>query len=260
MDVRVGEFHYVRMAQAREGAEDEGIPVDACPIVGEPDIHHGLQFRSREVAPFGVFGPDIEPGERIGGNPAVLIRRVGHQLQLLECRMDRPGSKTLYRGEVDDELFHELPLQLFERNILDVVFVFEERGKAVTAFAVIVIARIGAVFAHTFEEPCKVFVEGLQQQAAVVTHTEEGVADFFGRNIRIPVAETLVLLADIGLDIFQFFIETLSFEALTGSLVRLGIPKGGANGEFAAELRHRTVDRNTAMTGIWPDFSDCLFT
>ena len=46
---------------------------------------------------------------------------------------------------------------------------------------------------------------------------------------------------DIGLDIFQFFIETLSFEALTGSLVRLGIPKGGANGEFAAELRHRTV-------------------
>jgi len=149
------------MAQAREGAEDEGIPVDACPIVGEPDIHDSLQFRSREVATFRVFRFDIEPRERIGGNPAVLIRRVGHQLQLLECRMDRPGSKTLYRGEVDDELFHELPLQLFERNILDVVFVFEERGKAVTAFAVIVIARIGAVFAHAFEEACKVFVESL---------------------------------------------------------------------------------------------------
>ena len=51
--------------------------------------------------------------------------------------MDRPGSKTLYRGEVDDELFHELPLQLFERNIFYTVFVFEERGKPVTAFAVI---------------------------------------------------------------------------------------------------------------------------
>ena len=42
MDVRMGKFHHVRMAQAREGAEDEGIPVDACPIVGEPDIYHGL--------------------------------------------------------------------------------------------------------------------------------------------------------------------------------------------------------------------------
>ena len=289
------------MAQAREGAEDEGIPVDACPIVGEPDIHDSLQFRSREVATFRVLRPDVETCERIGGNPAVLIRRVGHQLQFLDSRMDRPGthplyrgevdyklfdeiplqlfernifytvfvfeergkpvtafaviviarpgSKTLYRGEVDDELFHELPLQLFERNILDVVFVFEERGKAVTAFAVIVIARIGAVFAHTFEEPCKVFVEGLQQQAAVVAHTEEGVADFFGRNIRITVAEPLVLLADIGLDIFQFFIETLSFKTSAGGFVGFGIPKGGANGEFAAELRHRTINRDTTHDG-----------
>ena len=42
MDVRVGEFHYVRMAQAREGAEDEGIPVDTRSVIGEPDIYHGL--------------------------------------------------------------------------------------------------------------------------------------------------------------------------------------------------------------------------
>ena len=46
MDVRVGEFHYVRMAQTRKGAEDEGVTVDARSVVGEPDIHHGLQFRS----------------------------------------------------------------------------------------------------------------------------------------------------------------------------------------------------------------------
>ena len=59
----------------------------------------------------------------------------------------------------------------------------------------------------------------------------------------------MVLLADIGLDVLQLFIETLSFEALTGSLVRLGIPKGGANGEFAAELRHRAVDGDTAHNG-----------
>ena len=112
-------------------------------------------------------------------------------------------THPLYRGEVDYKLFDEIPLQLFERNIFYTVFVFEERGKPVPAFAVIVIARIGAVFAHTFEEPCKVFVEGLQQQAAVFAHTEEGVAYFFGRNIRITVAEPLVLLADIGLDVYK---------------------------------------------------------
>ena len=129
------------------------------------------------------------------------------------------------------------------------VFVFEESGKTPASQAVILIDGISAILADTFEEPRKVFVEGLQQQAAVVTHTQEGVADLFGRNVRIPVAETLVLLADIGLDIFQFFIETLSFEALTGSLVRLGIPKSRTDGEFAAELRHRAVDGDTAHDG-----------
>ena len=128
MDVRVGVFHYVRMAQTRKGAKDEGVTVDARSVVGEPDIHHGLQFRGREVATFRVFRFDIEPGERIGGNPVVLISRIGHQLQLLECRMDRPGTHPLYRGEVDYKLFDEIPLQLFERNIFYTVFVFEERG------------------------------------------------------------------------------------------------------------------------------------
>ena len=163
--------------------------------------------------------------------------------------MDRPGTHPLYRGEVDYKLFDEIPLQLFERNIFYTVFVFEERGKPVTAFAVIVIARIGAVFAHTFEEPCKVFVEGLQQQAAVVAHTEEGVADFFSRNIRVTVAKALVLFADIGFDILQRLVDALRFEASACRLVRFGIPERRANGEFAAELRHRAVDRDTPHNG-----------
>lgn len=55
----------------------------------------------------------------------------------------------------------KVPFQFFERNILYTGFVFEESGKTVTPFAVIVIARTSAVFAHMFEEACKVFVEGL---------------------------------------------------------------------------------------------------
>ena len=87
--------------------------------------------------------------------------------------MDRTGTHPLYRREVDHELFDKIPLQLFERNVLDAVFVFEERGKAVTAFAVVLIAGISAVFAHAFEKVCKVFVDGLQQQAAVVAPYRE---------------------------------------------------------------------------------------
>ena len=41
------------------------------------------------------------------------------------------------------------------------IFVFEEGGKTAAAFAVVLIAGIGAVFAHTFEEAYEVFVESL---------------------------------------------------------------------------------------------------
>ena len=60
MDVRMGKFHHVCMAQARKGAKDEGVTVNARTVVGKFDVHHGLQFRSREVATFGVFRFDIE--------------------------------------------------------------------------------------------------------------------------------------------------------------------------------------------------------
>ena len=103
----------------------------------------------------------MEPGERIDGNPAVLIRRIGHQTQFLDPGTDRSGSKTLDCGEVNDELLDKIPLQLFERNVLDMVFVFEESGKTPASQAVILIGRISAILTHTFEEPRKVFVEGL---------------------------------------------------------------------------------------------------
>ena len=46
VNIGMGQLCYVRMAQAREGAKDEGIPVNARTVVGKFDVHHGLQFRS----------------------------------------------------------------------------------------------------------------------------------------------------------------------------------------------------------------------
>ena len=126
VNIGVSQLCNVRMAQVRKGAED--IPVHTRFVVGQLYVHDSLQFRSGQITSVGIFELDMESGERIDGNPAVFIRRVGHQLQFLDSRMDRPGTHPLYRGEVDYKLFDEIPLQLFERNIFYTVFVFEERG------------------------------------------------------------------------------------------------------------------------------------
>lgn len=91
----------------------------------------------------------MEPCKRIDENPPVLIRRIGHQTQFLDPGTDRSGSKTFYRGEVNDELFDKLPFQLFERNVFDVVFVFEERGKTLAPQTVILVGGISPVLTDT---------------------------------------------------------------------------------------------------------------
>lgn len=71
MNICVGQLCYVRMAQTRKSAENEDIPVDARSVVGKFDVHDGLQFRSGQITSVGVFELDMEPGERVGCNPAV---------------------------------------------------------------------------------------------------------------------------------------------------------------------------------------------
>ena len=86
---------------------------------------------------------------------------------------------------------------------------------------------------------CKIFIEGLQQQAAVVTHTEESIADLFGRNVRIPVAEPLILFADIGFDVLQLFIEALGQRQRVLEAVEVAVKRRAAHRRGALHVRDR---------------------
>ena len=139
--------------------------------------------------------------------------------------MDRSGSNTFYRGEVNDELVDKVTFRLFERNVLDMVFIFEESGKTPATQTVILVGGISTIFIDTFEEVRKVFVENLQQ-AAVIAHTEAGVEDLFGRDIRIPIAEVLIPFTDILVLIFSSFsLMCWASRLLPAALVSLGIPE-----------------------------------
>ena len=139
--------------------------------------------------------------------------------------MDRSGSNTFYRGEVNDELVDKVTFRLFERNVLDMVFIFEESGKTPATQTVILVGGISTIFIDTFEEGRKVFVENLQQ-AAVIAHTEAGVADLFVRDIRIPIAEVLIPFTDILVLIFSSFsLMCWASRLLPAALVSLGIPE-----------------------------------
>ena len=76
----------------------------------------------------------------------------------------------------------------------------QKRGEITAGLIVLYECPNRTIFTDTLSEGCKVFIESLHQQLVSVPESQPCVFDLFGRDIRIPVAKTLVLLADIGLD------------------------------------------------------------
>ena len=70
----------------------------------------------------------------------------------------------------------------------------------------------------------QVIVKDLQQELIVVPESQPGIPDLLGCDVRIPITDTLVLLADVGLDVLQFLVDALGYDALTRCFVGFGVP------------------------------------
>ena len=113
-------------------------------------------------------------------------------------------------------------------------------------FLVVFEGALCPVFAYTLSELLQIRLEGLQEQFTLAAHAEPRVFNFFSGYIAVPIADALVLLADVGFDVLQFLVDALRFDALARSLVRLGVPEGRSDGQFATELGNGSVDGNAA--------------
>lgn len=73
---------------------------------------------------------------------------------------------------------------------------------------------------------------------------EIGILDLLGRNVRLPVADILIVIADPGADIVQMAVDAVGFEAAALGTAAANLPKRFRNGELRAELGDAAVDRN----------------
>ena len=228
MDVVIAQFLYVGIRQSRETTEHEDIFDDSRFIIGNLHVHDRLQLRFRQKPAVAILTHYSKSCERVRCDPSVLKGRIAHQLQFLYRIGQCPRQHTPDGRKVDYILFDKFPLQFFKGNILHFIFVLQKRGKASVLLAVVFQRGGFAVFADTvFLEIIQVLIKCLQQELITVPETQPCVLDFLGSDIRIPVADTLVLLADIGLDILQFLIDALGHDALTGCFVGFGVPQFG---------------------------------
>ena len=225
VNIVVAQFLYVGIGQARKATEHEDIPHDRSFIIGNLHVHDRLQFRFGQETAVAILTRHSKSCERVRCNPAVLKGRIAHQLQFLDRSDDASRQHTPYRREVHRVLFDKVPFQLSERYIFHLIFVLQECGQIATCTGVIFERTGRTVFADTlFRKFFQVVVECLQQELIAVPESQPCVLDFLGSDITVPVADALVLLADIGLDILQLLVDALGDDALAGGFVGFGVP------------------------------------
>jgi len=86
-------------------------------------------------------------------------------------------------------------------------------------FLVVFEGALCPVFAHTFSELLQILVKSLHQQFAFAAHAEPSIFNLFGGYIAVPVADTLILLADVGFDVLQRLVDALRLHAFSDSFV-----------------------------------------
>ena len=221
----MGKFLYIGIGQSRKTAEYEDITYNGSFIIGNLHVHDRLQFRFGQETAVAILTRHSKSCERVRCDPAVLKGRIAHQLQFLYRIGQCPRQHTPDGRKVDYVLFDKLPLQFFKGNILYLILILQKCCKA-SVLLTVVFQRGGfAVFADTvLLEIVQVLIECLQQELITVSETEPSILDLFGSNVRIPVADTLVLFTDIGLDIFQFLVDALGNDAFTCGFISFGVP------------------------------------
>ena len=75
------------------------------------------------------------------------------------------------------------------------------------------------------------------------------IFDLLSRNIRLIVANILIMPADLGADIVQMAVDAVGFEAMTLGVAAADLPKRLRNGELCAELGDAAVDRDAPHDG-----------
>ena len=173
--------------------------------------------------------------------------------------MDTAGKHMTDGREINHIFLDKFTLQLPKRDILQLVFVLQECAE-VTAGTGVVHERTGCpVFADALlGELFQVIIEGFHQELITIPETQPGISDLLGRNVKIPITDTLVLLADVGLDVLQFFVDPLGYDTLTQCFVGFGIPQFGRDSHFATELRDGSVDGDAShdlVTQLFPNFA-----
>ena len=119
----------------------------------------------------------------------------------------------------------------------------------IDGFAIAFPCTTTTVYADPFLEIGGKFLEGFEKQAIFVSETQIGIFDFLGRDERFPVADGLIVLADLGADIVQMAVDAIRFDTLAFGATAADFPRLSGTLSFALNWAILPLTVIRPMTG-----------
>ena len=116
--------------------------------------------------------------------------------------------------QIDVVLLDERLFQFEQRNIVEVVLVFQKGPEMPEHRPIAPPGTFRAIYADTFEKIIRVMFENIYKSPVSFSHTQIGVLDLFSRDVGIVVANRLIVFADLDADIVQMTVDAFRLDAL----------------------------------------------
>ena len=140
LQVRLGKIRHIRPAQSRERAEDKQVADQCVTRLLERPVDQESDFIFGQKAPFGLLFGDVVREERIALQQAVINGHVDNLPKRHHIRPDRIVAVVLFHFEEQLEVRDKCRSKFFERNVADLIPLFDKLREVFVNDAVFPIA------------------------------------------------------------------------------------------------------------------------
>lgn len=153
--------------------------------------------------------------ERIPRHKTVVERNFHHVIiPTIHVATYASRLRTADSFQIDVVLLDERLFQFEQRNMVEVVLVFQKGPEMTQHRPIAPPGTFRAIYADTFEKIIRVMFENLRKGPVSFSHTQPDVLDLFSRDVGIVIANRLIVFADLDADIVQMAVDAFRLDAL----------------------------------------------
>ena len=152
--------------------------------------------------------------ERIPRHKTVFERNFHHVIPTIHVATYAARLQMADSFQIDVILLDERLFQFEQRNMVEVVLVFQKGTEMTQHRPIAPPGTFRAIYADTFEKIIRVMFENLHKSPVSFAHTQPGILDLFSRDVGIVIANQLIVFADLDADIVQMAVDAFRLDAL----------------------------------------------